>query len=361
MTLSPSEFPAPTATEQEENSVSPEAVAEVEQKAEQKNTRKQWPQLAVRAGVTIVLFLFLARSISWPTLITTLLHVHHTELLLGLVTGLLCVVFSAYNWRSLVLAERIRMDLARLIDLYLVGIAFSHFLPTSMGGDAVKAYYVGTESGNMAGSTSAVVLSRITSFVGMLLITFPALIVVHTLFTGAVITWFLLLSLLLLSTIAGTLVIATLLPHLSARWLKGAWTKHRFFQLVLEIGNAISEMRRRPRSLSSAVLFGMLFWITSFLNYYIYAAALGLHIPLSFYVIAIPFISIIAALPISINGFGLRESAFVYILSTIHVPAAASLLLALLMDAQTLLFGILGGCVYLMMSSKKTTNEVQNG
>ncbi len=97
----------------------------------------------------------------------------------------------------------------------------------------------------------------------------------------------------------------------------------------------------------------MLFWIASILNYYGYGTALGLHVPLYFYVIAIPFVSMIAALPISINGFGVRESAFVYLFSTIRIPAATSLLLALLVDAQLLLFGLLGGCIYLTMSGKK--------
>ena len=103
----------------------------------------------------------------------------------------------------------------------------------------------------------------------------------------------------------------------------------------------------------SATLFGMLFWVASFLNYYGYAAALGLHVPLTFYAIAIPFVSIIAALPISINGFGVREGAFVYLFSTIHVPPTTSLSLALLMDAQVLLFGLIGGYIYFTMSSKK--------
>jgi uncharacterized membrane protein YbhN (UPF0104 family) len=81
-------------------------------------------------------------------------------------------------------------------------------------------------------------------------------------------------------------------------------------------------------------------------------------VPLYFFVIAIPFVSIIAALPISINGFGVREGAFVYLFSTIHVPVATSLLLALLVDAQMLLFGLLGGCIYLTMGGKKNEPEL---
>jgi uncharacterized protein (TIRG00374 family) len=325
----------------------------------QNGAKKKWRQFAVRAVVTLLLFAFLLKSVSWSALVTTLIHVHHTFLLLGLAAGVLCLVLSAYCWRSLVLAEHIQTDLARLINLYLVGIAFSHFLPTNMGGDAVKAFYVGRDSGNIPGATSAVLMSRVASFFGMLLIAFPALLIMHAEFTPAVIAWFLLLSLLLVGAIGGAIFIAVLLPGVSSRFLKGTWTGHRIFVTIIEIGNALKAAIRRPRALGAAILYGMLFWIASFLNYYGYGAALGLHTPLSFYAIAVPFISIVASLPVSINGFGVREGAFVYLCSTIHIPAATSLLVVLLADAQILLFGVIGGCIYLTMGNKTDIKRLE--
>src|SRR6266446_4882321 len=325
----------------------------------QNSAKKKWIPFDVRAVVTLLLFAFLLKSVSWSTLMTTLIRVHHTFLLLGLAAGVVCIVFSAYGWRSLVLAEHIQTDLARLINLYLVGIAFCHFLPTNMGGDAVKAYYVGHDSRNIPGATSAVLMSRITSFLGMLLIALPTIFIMHAEFKPAVIIWFLLLSLLLVGAIAGAIFATVLLPDASARFLNGAWTRHRVFVTIIEIGNALKAALRRPRALCAAILYGMLFWIASFLNYYGYGAAVGLHIPLSFYIITVAFVSIVAALPVSINGFGIRESAFVYLCSTINVPPAASLLVVLLVDAQVLLFGIIGGCIYLAMGNKTDIRRLE--
>jgi len=309
--------------------------------------------MVVRAIVTVLLFVFLLRSMNWSTLVSTITQIHHSYLLLGLSDGVLCLLFSCYGWRSVVLAEDIQADLAQLINLYLVGVSFSHFLPTSMGGDAVKAYYMGRDSGNIPGAASAVLMSRITSFVGMLLIALPTLAILHAQFTDQIVLWFLLLSLLLIAAIFGSVLTVMFLPRLSSRFLRGKWTQNPVFVKFLEVGEALSSTFRRPRSMFSAILFGMLFWGASFLNYYGYALALGLHVPLTFYVIAIPFVSIIAALPISINGFGVREGAFVYLFTMIHVPPTTSLSLALLMDAQVLFFGLIGGGIYFTMSGKK--------
>ncbi len=325
--------------------------------ANKEHIKKKWGRFALRAAITVVLFVFLLRSVSWPLLVKTLFHVDQSFLLMGLAVGVVTVIFSVYGWCSLLLAEGISIDFARLIDLYLVGISFNHFLPTSMGGDAVKAYYSGKYAGNFPGATSSVMMTRIVSFGGMLLLTLPTLVIMRAHFRPEVAEWLALLCLLLLAAIAGTILAAALLPRVAARFLQGPLGKSRILLTVLEIGAALNATARKPRALIASTLFGMLFWISSFLNYYGYATALGLHLPLYFYMIAIPFVSIVAALPISINGFGVRESTFVFLFSTVHVAGATSLLLALLVDAQMLLFGILGGCIYFAMDSKKLSKQ----
>ena len=339
--------------------VSTEAVEEIGEVVQQqltiavqKETRRKWLHIAPRAGITLLILVFLLRSVSWSTLLATLRHVHATTLLMALGIGILCVIFSSYNWHCLVLAERIRTDLARLVNLYFVGMAFSHFLPTSIGGDAVKAFYVGKESGNMAGATSAVLMSRITGFLGMLLIALPILLIWHASFSSTLIIGFLLLSLLITVMLGGIIFVSRNLSWVSSRFLKESWARHRLVLMTVEIGDALVNAIRRPRSLSLAVFFGLLFWAASFLNYYAYADALGMQVPLHFYIIAVSFSSIVAMLPISINGFGVREGSLVYAFSIAHVPAATSLLLAFLADAQVLLFGVIGGCIYLAMDSK---------
>lgn len=317
-------------------------------------SRKKLFSLLGRIAFTVVLFFFLARSLSWGTLLNALGKVQHTQLLVGLSVGGFGIVISSYQWRSLLNAERIRSDLASLIDLYLVGIAFSHFLPTGMGGDAVKALYVGRDAGNSTGSTSAVIMSRVTGFFGMLLLAFPVLLIWHNHFQPAVIIGFALLSLLVGVMIGTAMLCAIFLPKLARNtMLRRIPMMMKVLDKVTQVGEALYITIRRPRFLSVATLFGLQFWVIGCLNYYCYATALGIHVPFYFYCIAIPFVSLVTFLPISINGFGVRESTFVFIFSTIHVSATNALLLALLMDAQVLFFGIVGGCLYLKMGKKR--------
>ena len=317
--------------------------------------KKKWLSVGLRLGMTALLFVLLFKSFSWSSLLGVLPHVDIEQILVAFIVGLFCIIASAYQWRSLLQAERIKFDLAELVDLYFVGIAFSHFLPTGMGGDAIKAMRVGNASGNNAGSASAVVMSRVTGFFSMLLIGIPILLIWHDHFNNTMTLEFFALSLLVSGMIGGAVFFAVLLP----RFVKGKWINHKIFQSGIKIGKALSVAMQRPRSLGIAILYGAIFWICSCLNHYAYGVALGIHLPLYFYCVAVPFISLVTFLPISINGYGLREGAFVYIFHIMNVPPAEALLLALMMDAQALIFGSMGGALYLFSGNKAKNDKRQ--
>ncbi|TMD45966.1 MAG: flippase-like domain-containing protein [Chloroflexi bacterium] len=304
-------------------------VEQAEQRGTRKGSRKKQLSILIRVGLTLLLFALLFKSLSWSSLFELLGNVRRALVSMGLIIGAAGVVISSY---------------------------LSHFLPTGMGGDAIKAMYVGRKAGNTGGAASAVVMSRVTGFFGMLAIATVILIVEYAHFSRTLVLEFVLLSLLVGGMMCGALLSVTLLP----RMLPGKWSRlvqWRVFLSITRVGDALRASATRPRSLAIATLFGVLFWITACLNYYSYAIAIGVSVPLYFYFVAIPFVSLVTFLPISINGFGVRESAFVSLFATMHISAASSLLIVLLMDAQVIFFGVLGGCIYFMLNRKKTLQQ----
>jgi len=163
---------------------------------------------------------------------------------------------------------------------------------------------------------------------------------------------FTLACLVMCAALGGIFLLVTLLPRFTNYWLRG-----RAFTSVLKVSTTLRNSVARPRTMCVATLFGMFFHVTSALNYYSLANALHINtVPVIFYLVAVPFVSLVSFLPISFNGFGLRESAVVYIFSTLnywHVSPEGSLVLALLMDTELLLFGLIGGYIYLTMGTGK--------
>src|SRR5579859_3602786 len=298
--------------------------------------------LVARAAVTLLLLALLLGTTSWRALVAALGGIAAPLAVGGLVVGVCGVVISTYQWRALLAADGVRMRFGLLVRLYLAGIAFSHFLPTGMGGDAYKAMYVGRASGNVAGSASAVVLARVTGFLGMLLVATPALLLGRDVSSRRLAPTFAVAAGLMLALLGATLIGGAFAPQL----VVGRAATWRPIAVAVRFGGAFHAALARPRALSGATLIGAAFWVAGCLNYALDGAALGIHIPLGYYFVAVPLVSLITFLPIAINGYGLRESAIVSLLGVAGVSPAVALLLALVMDAQVLLFGAIGGLVY---------------
>jgi glycosyltransferase 2 family protein len=356
------------------SSVVAEAIAGAETADGPSSVRKipQWVWLVFRCVVTVLLFVFLLKSVSWSEVWSTLLRLHLSITLIGLVVGLYGVTISAYQWQCFLRGERIHIDLTRLTNLYLVGIAFNHFLPTNMGGDVIKIYYVAREGKNMAGSASAAIMARITGFFGMLLVSYPALLFWKASISSKVFALYLSLSGLVLSGVLATFCLALLFTRLaSLPWLVGLTNvllpgflrkklvHSKILSKVIDVGNTLVASLKKPSAMIGSTLFGVMFHLVACINYFCFSMALGMTVPLHFYLVAVPLVSLIAFLPISINGFGLREGALVFVLSTVHVPAATALLLAFAMDMEVLFFGLIGICIYVVMGGQRPKESLQ--
>jgi uncharacterized membrane protein YbhN (UPF0104 family) len=310
----------------------------------------KWPELLIRIFVTTVLLVYVLKSLSWQTMLAAIAHMHLDTIVIGLIIGSSGIVLSSYQWRVLLHAQHIHFDLADLIKLYFIGITVSHFLPTGFGGDAFKCFYVGRKSHNGIGATTATVMCRVTGFASMIIFVLPMMILRHQSFPFLLILAFMLLCLLGCTAVVGMFMLGFLLPAFS----KNRWTRHRFFLRLTNVGTALHKSAFMPRPICGAVLYGTVFWLVAILNCYVYANALGIHEHLVFYFLAVPLVALIASLPLSLNGFGLREGAFVYILSFVHVPSSAALLLVFVLDLQMLFFALVGGCIYLTLGDQKS-------
>jgi uncharacterized protein (TIRG00374 family) len=332
----------------------------------------QWIGLVCRCAVTVVLLVFLLKSVSWSQIWSTLLHLNLSIALLGLLVGLYTLMISAYQWQCLLRGEQIRIDLTRLANLYLVGIAFNHFLPTSVGGDVVKIYYVAREGKNMPGSASAAIMARVTGLLGMLLVAYPALLIWNASIPSQVSVLLLSLSGFVLLMVSATFCLALLFTRFACtRWLisltsvllpgflREKLARSKILSKGIEIGNTLIASTKKPSPMIGSILFGVLFHLAACLNYYSYGMALHMSVPLHFYFVAIPLVSLVAFLPISINGFGLRESAMVFVFSTAQVPAVTALLLAFVMNIQMLFFGLVGLCIYVVMGRQEHKEDKQ--
>jgi hypothetical protein len=77
------------------------------------------------------------------------------------------------------------------------------------------------------------------------------------------------------------------------------------------------------------------------------ARALGIHISAFDLAVLIPLAGVVQMIPVSVNGFGVREATYSLYFSRIGLPIEAAILLSLTTTALVMLYSLSGAAVYI--------------
>ena len=103
----------------------------------------------------------------------------------------------------------------------------------------------------------------------------------------------------------------------------------------------------RRGTISGAVLMSVAFRLVATAGTYSGFRALNVDIPLGSVLFVVSVINLVSLVPVSINGWGLREGAFVLLFTQIGVGSAEAFGVALLGRVLGVLFSSVGGVLYI--------------
>jgi glycosyltransferase 2 family protein len=287
-------------------------------------------KIAVSAGLLAFLFLRVELGEVGRVLATA----DRTLVAVAFLLYLAGQVLSALKWRTLSSAVGFGGPPTVYVRFYFIAMFFNAFGFGTVGGDLMRALYLaGGERRTLALNT--VVADRVSGLLVLLVIALVALLAFRTYELPAVLYW----STLFLS--AGLLAGWRLAPWIVPRILPvGNW-----FRRLVEVD--LAPYWRDYRLLARASVMSLAFHLSQFAVLGILGAALALPIPRSYFFVFAPLVNVFSALPVSVNGLGVRESAFVFFLGHIGIGRAQAIAFALLWFAIVLLAGLVGGVVYL--------------
>ncbi|MEW5987346.1 MAG: lysylphosphatidylglycerol synthase transmembrane domain-containing protein [Chloroflexota bacterium] len=254
---------------------------------------------------------------------------------------LLGVVIRAFRWGTLLGVLGRPVALVRLTYLYLVGLFFNQFLPTGMGGDVVKAAELQRLTG-VATAVTTVVSERLMGLLGatlLALLAFPFTPGETTAGLGGIV----------LLTALGTLVATWLLLY--PTWLTGLGRLVPLLRPLAQNRRVVrlqAEFARQGwRGLLTAAAITLPFALSNVITYWLISQALEVSIPVSYFLLVSPLISLVTLLP-SINVMGVREGAYQVLFVPLGVSPALAIAMSLMYQALRLAAGLLGGALYLV-------------
>ena len=268
---------------------------------------------------------------------------------------------SAWRWWLLLRPVELQVPYLRMVAFYFTGMFFNFFLPTIVGGDAVKAILLSRETGAPARSTMSVFMERNVGLLALLAIATAAALVAPT----VEVRGFSLLHLALLlfaGFIAANVVLADRRAYHLIDYLVALTPLGRIRSRAASLYEAVVPYRARrwrgvvAAAIGQSFLFQAIVILVVFLN----AKALALDVPVAALAVFVPLISLAGMLPISVNGLGIRDVLYVLLLGRIGVPADVAFALAFLYFVVTLAASLPGGVVYALrrgpgIRSERTT------
>ncbi|HDN50954.1 MAG TPA: flippase-like domain-containing protein [Thermoplasmatales archaeon] len=262
--------------------------------------------------------------------------------LLAVIVENMGVALSAKKWQMFLESRGIQLSYRESLSYYYIGSFFNTMMPSSVGGDIIKSYKLGKKTDSV-GAFSSSIMDRMMGLLAVVSIASVAVVISYGILPRAA----LLAAVAVISGFAGTVVILmkTSLVERFTTLVFSRWaTIHAFLMKVI---SSVKGYRDKKLILTAMVI-SFLYHIMLILNNYLLSLALGMNIDIRYFFIFIPIAEILVSLPVSIQGFGVREGSYALLFSSIGAEYAAAFSLGFLDQIVKVITSMIGGVVYVI-------------
>jgi uncharacterized membrane protein YbhN (UPF0104 family) len=259
--------------------------------------------------LTLALFLFLAQKQDWQTIGKSLKEVPLSTIIIVWVLFCLRIVINSFRWFVLLKIAEIKIPPIETVKIFFLGMFVSNFLPSTIGGDGIRFLTLLKYEDDKSIALSSIIIDRLVNVIAMILllpisaaILFGNLSLVvegaKGLFSGFFLGWRDKRSSYIEST---------------KKWLG----KFRFWI-------------EKPKEFSLSFIITWSAQILYFFGIWMIARGLGMEITY-LQVTGISVLTyLITLIPISINGYGVREVAITSLYSLLGYSIEAAISLAII-------------------------------
>ncbi len=239
----------------------------------------------------------------------------------------------AYRWRLLAALLKVHGRYREFRAYTFVGMFTNLFVPGLIGGDAARSVYLGRRHDRIGEAIASVVADRGVGLIGLFwLAGLAAIFLNFTSIPSSVIAPTIAVGAIALAGFLAAPLVARLI-HLMPRPIRRA-------------GGIVAPYLHHPAALIPAIGLSIVLQVSLALGQYILAAGLGLTAPLALFILCVPIANVFASLPLTLNGLGLRETAYLVLFGMAGMRREDAIALGLLWFAATMVGGLTGGIAF---------------
>jgi uncharacterized integral membrane protein len=232
---------------------------------------------------------------------------------------------------------------------FLVATFFNNFLPSNIGGDVVRITDTARAAGSKTLATTVVLIDRGLGLLGLALMAATGASMMHRMAldpVGPAMLW---------AGFGLGAIIATpalLMPETATKLLQPLRVFHQEWvdKRIEKLTDALTRFKETPAALAGCFAGAVV--VQGILVLFYVAIARSMNIPIGFAELAVivPVSFIVQMIPLSVNGFGVREATFGFYFTRLGLPLESALLVSFVGAALIMVFSLSGGVAYLRRS-----------
>ncbi len=299
---------------------------------------------SIKMAISLGLIVFVFRKLDLATVWEKSRQLSGTLILTIVLMFVVQIFVAAWRWRVILCHHHLDIRLWATLRICLIGAFFNQLLPSSFGGDVVRAWYVYRSGYSKRISAITVLSDRIYGMVMLAclaVIGFPVLVYCSVSSEGLIAVGVLIMA-------TSSALAATFWLDRLPRWMH-RWVFIRHLGALSEAARAITGDKRAIVS-----LLGLSFLIhaITILAIVILLGAVAPQVNLLLCASLVPVIMLMAMVPVSIAGWGVRESTMIYGLGLANVPPEAALIVSIMVGLSLVAVGLLGGLSWLIQTNR---------
>ncbi len=263
---------------------------------------------------------------------------------LAIIILLLELMLSTYRWFIVQNVHKIYLTFSRTLSYQWIGLFFNLTLPSSIGGDALKGYYLNSDGHSIRKCSSSIIIDRILGMIGLV----SVIIITLPLFWYYIIDEVARYGVVFICVIAVSAIVTLLL-------FKYIPSVYKRFSVVKGV-DYLSENSRSiivSKSGLFTILLSMVLHLLLVLSVFLLSIAINSDISFVSLLVIMPVTNLIIAIPFSIAGWGVREGSMIIGLGYFSINSEVAMALSILYGLVTIVISLPGFLYWILNNNSR--------
>jgi uncharacterized membrane protein YbhN (UPF0104 family) len=290
--------------------------------------------------ITVLIMAYLLNTADLGAITERLRSADLTLLAFAVLLLFLLVIPQSFRWKNILRVLGPGLEWRPAVEITLIGWFFNQAFPSTVGGDAFRVWYAVKYGNQTVPATYSVIFDRASALIAVMILLLLSAPLLNRVFeVSQPISGLLGFTGLLLAGCLFMLSADRTLSLVLPRFIRGH---------VNVLCRSARKVFLNPTGLLIITL-SLSIHLTLALIVWLLARSMGIQLELVHSVLLMPVILFISTIPVSIAGWGLRESAMVFVFGMVGMAPESAIALSLTFGFAMFLTALPGGLVWWFM------------